>query len=67
MSGFSARLVLVGCLVVNVELERGLRRGLTVSFDVLYSYVILLPAQLTASLSKMLLSVSFAVYSQFVI
>jgi hypothetical protein len=59
-------LVLVGCLVVNVELERGLRRGRAVSFDILYSYVILLPAQLTVS-SKMLLSVSFAVYSQFVI
>jgi hypothetical protein len=63
---FSAMLFLVGCVVVKVELEQGLRRGLNVSFDVLYSYLILLPSQLIASSIKTLLSVSFALYSQFV-
>lgn len=63
---FSARLVLAGCVVGRVELEWGLRRGLPVSFGAVYSYSILLPSQLTASSSKTLLSVSFAVYSQFV-
>ena len=63
---FSARLVLVGCVVDRVELERGLRRGIPVSFGALYSNLILLPSQLTASSSKTLLSLSLAVYSQFV-
>ena len=62
---FSARLVLVGCVLDRVKLERGLRRGLPVSCGAVHSYLILLPSQLTPSSSKTRLSAS-DVYSQLV-